>query len=142
MFDALIEKLTSTVVQESEKTRAAMVSGFQSTLLGSRIHGALPRQVPDGPTPAALLYDGPGRVMGWTLRNSAGTGNLVVNLYDGADNTAPLVATASIGSASSWQQSSAWFGPDGLAVGQRLTIEIVATSGSPTLAGAVHYARG
>lgn len=142
MFDSLIEKLTSTVVQEAEKTRLSLQEGFASSLRGSRLHGALTLQVPSAPTSAQLLYNGPGRLMGWTLRNSAGAGAIVVNLYDGADNTAPLVATVSIGSGSAWQQSSAWFGPTGLAVAQLLTLELIVASGTPTLAGAVYYERG
>lgn len=142
MFDALIEKLTGTVVQEAEKTRDAMSAGFASSLRGRRVAGALPRVVPSAPTAATLLYDGPGRVMGWSLRNSAGSGGLVVNLYDGSDNTGLLVATVSIGSASAWQQSTTWFGVDGVGVSEKLTIEIISTGGSPTLAGSVYFKHG
>lgn len=142
MFDALIEKLTGTVVQEAEKTRDAMSAGFSSSLRGRHVAGALPRVVPSAPTAAALLYDGPGRVMGWTLRNSAGSGGLVVNLYDGPDNSTPPVATISIGSASAWQQSQIWMGPNGVGISQQLTIEIISTGGAPTLAGAVYFQHG
>lgn len=143
MFEHLIEKLTSTVVQESEKTRDAMAAGFTSSQRGNRLHGALSLQVPPNlpSTAAQLLYDGPGRLMGFTLRNSAGAGNIVVNLYDGADNTAPLVGSVSVGSGSEWQQATAWFGPGGIGVSARLTLEVIA-SGGATLSGAVHYQRG
>jgi hypothetical protein len=142
VFDTLIEKLTGTVVQEAEKTRDSMAAGFASSLRGRHVAGALPRVVPSAPTAAALLYDGPGRVMGWSLRNSAGAGGLVVNLYDGSDNTGLLVASVSIGSASAWQQSTTWFGPNGVGVSEKLTIEVLSTGGAPTLAGAVYFLRG
>jgi len=75
--DALIEKLTSTIVQEAEKTRDALAAGFRASVRGQRLQGALPRPV----YPNAVNYSGAGRLVGWSIRATGG--EVVLNLYDG-----------------------------------------------------------
>lgn len=75
--DALIERLTSTIVQEAEKTRDTLAAGFRDSVRGQRLTGALPRPI----YPNAVNYSGAGRLVGWSIR--AEGGEVVLNLYDG-----------------------------------------------------------
>jgi len=73
----LVEKLTSTIVQEAEKTRDALSAGFRASVRGQRVQGALSRPV----YPNAVNYSGAGRLVGWSIRATGG--EVVLNLYDG-----------------------------------------------------------
>lgn len=122
MFDHLIEKLTSTVVQESEKTRLALEAGFRSSLRGTRLTGALPRPVQAN----AANYVAPGRLVGWSIR--ADSGEVVLNLYDGpAPDPARFLAAIDLPTGGS---QSVWLGPGGVSFVDGIYVESTG-AGSP-----------
>jgi hypothetical protein len=45
----------------------------------------------------------------------------------------------SIGSNSAWQNAVVWFGPSGLSVTEKLSVEVVVTGATAVLAGAAYY---
>lgn len=132
-----IEKLVAHLIAEGEHTRDALRALMQATDRGRRLQGArvLPVPAAGAATSGTLLWGGAGRLMGWTLRNSTGTGSLVVNLYDGNDNGGQLVATTTLAAT---PQPPAWFGPSGLSVTEKLSVEVIPTGGA-LLAGVVYY---
>jgi len=117
--DALIEKLTSTIVQESEKTRIALSAAFADSLRGQRITGALPRPL----TANAVNNTAGGRLAGWSLR--ADTSTATINLYDGpAADPARYLATIELAAGSSQTE---WFGPGGISFVDGLYVEVTGT---------------
>jgi len=125
--DALIEKLTSTIVQEAEKTRLALSAGFAESVRGQRITGALPRTF----YPNATAYPAGGRLVGWSLR--ADTNPATINLYDGpAADPARFLATIELAAGGS---QPAWFGPGGISFVDGLYAEV---TGTGTVTGALY----
>lgn len=117
--DALIEKLTSTIVQESEKIRIALSAAFADSLRGQRITGALARPL----TANALNYTAGGRLVGWSVR--ADTNPATINLYDGpAADPARYLGTIELAAGSSQTQ---WFGPGGVSFVDGLYAEVTGT---------------
>ena len=117
--DALIEKLTSTIVQEAEKTRIALSAAFADSLRGQRITGALARPL----TVNALNYSAAGRLVGWSVR--ADTAGATIDLYDGpAADPARYLATIELAAGAS---DTAWFGPGGISFVDGLYVEVTGT---------------
>jgi len=115
----LVEKLTATFVEESEKTRIALSSAFAESLRGQRITGALPRPLAAN----AINYTVGGRLVGWSLR--ADTATATINLYDGpAADPARYLGTVELAAGSSQTQ---WFGPGGIAFVDGLFAEVTGT---------------
>lgn len=136
--DDIVEKFAVQVARDGERWRDEMRAAMSQFANGLRLQGARPLAVPFS-AGTKLLWGGPCRLLGWTLRNPAAAGgNIGVTLYDGRDNGAAVVGTASVGSGSAWAQSLAWFGPSGVSVGDALFLESVVGAGTPNLVGAVY----
>jgi len=122
----LVEKLTSTIVQEAEKTRIALSSAFAESLRGQRITGALPRPI----TPNAINYSARGRLVGWSLR--VDTAAATVNLYDGpAADASRYLGTVELAAGTS---SAQWLGPGGVSITDGVFVEVIGTG---TVTGAL-----
>lgn len=139
-----VEKMADRVGElfalQGDQLRAEIAAAMQATTNALKMRGAIPKTPPAG-AGSALLLAAPGVLMGWTLRNSAGVGNVTLNLWDSRDTSGQadrqLVGTCSIGASSDWQQAEAWFGPGGVSFGDALTAEVLATGGG-LLAGVVY----
>jgi hypothetical protein len=141
IVNRLLERIADNVVESGEKVRASIASGFAETSDAIRVGGARTVRIPVNtstgtPVPVSgLLANAPARLMGWTLRNPTGaSSSAVVDLYDGADANADLIASAQIGPTS----VHAWFGPGGVAVTDRLFVAVTVLSGSPQLLGGIY----
>lgn len=121
MFDHLIEKLTGTVVQEAEKTRLTLESGFRSSLRGTRLTGALPRRIDSAP----VAYVAAGRLVGWSLYASGGPVRLL--LHDGHDTTGDVIAVVDLVAG---ENETVWLGPGGVSFVEALYVEQIGT-GTP-----------
>ena len=69
-----------------------------------------------------LLSTSPGRLAGWSIRETSGTASAVVRLRDGVDASGGLLATISLAAAESARD---WFMPTGIGFANGLYIEIV-----------------
>lgn len=115
----LVEKMTSTIVQEAEKTRIALSAAFADSVRGQRITGALPRPL----TANAVNYTAGGRLVGWSVR--ADTAAATINLYDGpAADPARYLGTIELAAGSSQTE---WFGPGGISFIESLYVEVAGT---------------
>lgn len=133
----VIDRIAEHVVNEGALVRSELRAGLVETRNAVRLQGS--RAIPVLPTTGLQLSTSGGRLMGWTLRNSATGGQLTVDLRDGRDSSGELLATVSLGSASAWQNSPPmWFGPGGISFQEALYLDLTIVSGSPTLAGAVY----
>jgi hypothetical protein len=124
--DALIEKLTSTIVQEAEKTRLALTAGFADSMRGQRIVGALARQI----TPNAQNYTAGGQLVGWSV---LATGAVRLIVHDGATAADPVIAIVDLVDG---ENDTTWLG-HGVGFIDGLYIEQVGTG---TAAGAFYIA--
>ena len=132
-----LEKIADAVVREGELSRAELRAGFQQTSGAVRLEGARPIQINMTTPVSQLLWGGTGRLLGWTLRNGGGAGNIAVDFRNGRDDSADLLATVSIGSNSAWQQGTVWLGPSGVSITDALWIDPNPTGGA-TLIGCVY----
>lgn len=119
LVEKLVGNLTSTIVQEAEKTRIALSSAFADSLRGQRITGALARPL----TANAQNYGAGGRLVGWSVR--ADTAAATINLYDGpAADPARYLGTIELAAGSSQTE---WFGPGGISFVDGLYAEVTGT---------------
>lgn len=111
-----------------------MQTDLTETVGGVLLRGA--RSVPVGTANGGTMRptSSPGRLVGWSLRETVGTQAAVVKLYDGRDNAAPLVGTVSIPQGS---DRMAWFSPGGISLTEGLFVEFVGGL-SQTVEGAVY----
>lgn len=129
--DSQLEKLTTTFVQEQEKTRIALAEAFHGSLRGQRLTGALPRPVQAN----AANYTAAGRLVGWSIRANAG--ELVLNLYDGpAADPARFIGAIDLPAGTS---QTVWMGPGGVSLTEGLYVE---STGAGTPVGAVWIGAG
>jgi hypothetical protein len=112
-----------------------MQTDLAETLGGVMLRGARPVQVLTTTGGTARPLSSPGRLVGWSMRETSGAASAVIRLYDGRDNTAPLVASFSLSQGSDKQ---AWFAPGGISLQEGLFVEAVAGGGlSQAVEGAV-----
>lgn len=111
-----------------------MQTDLTETLGGVMLRGA--RAVPIGTATGGTQRptSSPGRLVGWSLRETVGTQAAVVRFYDGRDASAPLVATASLPQGS---DRMAWLSPGGISLQEGLFVEFVGGL-SQTVEGAVY----
>ena len=92
-----LEHLASTVALEAETTRLQVAAGLAQTQRGLRIDGAASRPLPPA---GGVVYGGTRRLVGWSARETGGTNDVSVDLYDGGDagavDPARLVATFNV----------------------------------------------
>jgi hypothetical protein len=101
------------------------------TLGGVMLRGARPVQVGGAAGSTPRPTTAPGRLAGWSLRETSGTVAAVLRLYDGRDAAAPLVACISV--PMSGTANHAWPGA-GISLQEGLFVEIV----SGAVEGAVY----
>jgi hypothetical protein len=92
----LLEKIEAAVISAGERVRASVASGLAETTDALRLRGA--RYLPVQPNQTA--WRGPGRLMGWSIREAAGSpAPAVVTIYDGrsADDPLSIVAVVELG---------------------------------------------
>lgn len=92
------------------------------------------------PVPLTVLpthvSSSPGRLVGWSVRETVGTNPYVLRFHNGTDDQADLVAmiTGAAGSA-----DNHWFGPGGLSFTEGLYVELVTGGGLSTAIEGVLY---
>jgi hypothetical protein len=103
-----LEEVSVSVVEEATRTRAEFAAGLTDAQRGLRIEGAAYRPLP---AVTGVVYGGARRLVGWTVRETAGAAGVSVDLYDGADPGAVdptrLVATFTIPAGGSVAHTSA-----------------------------------
>lgn len=83
-----------------------------------------------------ILSASPGRLVGWSVRETAGTSPYVLRLRNGDNSAADLVA---IVAGAAGAADSHWFGPGGLSFTDGLYVEIVTGAGlSSSVEGVVY----
>lgn len=88
---ALADKLADVFAHEGERTRAILSAGFAKTVDAARVDGALAVPIGSG----GRLRTARGRLLGWSLRETAGN-PATVTIYGGSDNTDPTKVLATI----------------------------------------------
>ena len=112
-----------------------MQTDLAETLGGVMLRGARPVQVASADGGTLRPTSSPGRLVGWSLRETSGAAPAVVRLHDGRDANAPLVGVVSLPQGS---DRSAWFAPGGLSLQEGLFVELVVGGGlSQAVEGAV-----
>ena len=103
-----------------------MQTDLAETLGGVMLRAARPVQVLTTTSGTARPLSSPGRLVGWSMRETGGAAPAVVRLYDGRDNAAPLVASLSLPQGS---DRIAWLAPGGVSLQEGLYVECVAGGG-------------
>lgn len=82
------------------------------------------------------LSGSPGRLMGWSVRETIGTNPYVIRFHNGSDAAADLVAMITGGPGTA---DNKWFGPGGISFTEGLYVEVVNGGGlSQSIEGVVH----
>jgi hypothetical protein len=117
------------VVRWLEQMRADVAESLGGVMLRS----ARPVALTVLPT---LLSASPGRLVGWSVRETVGTNPYVLRFHNGDNPGADLVAmvTGSAGTA-----DSHWFGPGGISFTEGLYVEVVTGAGlSQAIEGVIY----
>lgn len=99
-----------------------MQTDLTETLGGVMLRGARPVQVGTAAGGTMRPTSAPGRLVGWSLRETGGTAAAVVRMYDGRDATAPLVAVVTLSQGTS---GTDWLSPGGVSLTEGLYLELV-----------------
>jgi hypothetical protein len=110
-----------------------MQTDLAETMGGVLLRGARAVQVGTAGGGTQRATSSPGRLVGWSLRETVGTQAGVVRFYDGRDANGLLVATVALPQGSDRQ---AWFAPGGISLTEGLFVEFVGGL-SQTIEGAV-----
>lgn len=86
-----------------------------------RLAGAEYRSLVSSDGTGARVMSSPGRVAGFSVRETTGAASALVKLHDGADATGDLVMTISL---SAGESARDWFWPGGIALTYGLFIEV------------------
>jgi hypothetical protein len=102
---SLVEKVTEAVSErfalEGEKVRDEFRAGLKETRDAVRVAGA--RYAPIYPN--SLAASSPGRLAGWSVRETTGTTPAVVTVYAGRDPQADVLATVALAAGGSSNHS-------------------------------------
>lgn len=106
-----------------------MQADLAETLGGVMLRGARPVQIGTADGGTMRPTSAPGRLVGWSIRETSGANPALVRLYNGRDFAAPLVAciTPATGKA-----DSQWFAPGGISLTEGLAVEFVSGAGLST----------
>jgi hypothetical protein len=112
-------------VQEVDAVRwlSQMRADLAETVGGIMLRAARPVEVSVLPT---LLSSSPGRLVGWSLRETSGTDPFVVRFRGGTDEGQPLIATAA---AAAGTVDTQWLPGGGISLTEGLFVELVAGDG-------------
>lgn len=112
-------------VRESDLARwvAQMRADVAESVGGVMLRASRPVPLTVLPT---ILSGSPGRLVGWSVRETTGTNPYVIRLHNGDNSGADLVAaiTGSQGTA-----DNKWFGPGGISFTEGLYVELVTGAG-------------
>jgi hypothetical protein len=122
-----IEHLAATVALEGERTRAELATAFAQTQRGLRVDGALARPI----VPNAVNYNSGRRLVGWSLRASAG--DVVINLRDGHDAGGDVIGSIALAAG---QSQTKTLMPAGVAFVEGLYVEATG-AGAAAVVGAL-----
>lgn len=115
-------------IHEMEFVRWAqqMQADLAASLGGVMLRGALP--IPIGGAPGGSLrpLSSPGRIVGWSLHESAGTNSALVRVWDGREPGTKPLAYISVPAGGT---DNRWLGEGGISVTDALLVEL-ATGGS------------
>lgn len=128
-----VETLTQAVALEIAALREAIVGNTSQWANALRVRGARPLQISRAAV-TPVLWNGDGRLMGWSLRvDAAATGPATITLRDGdADGDILASFTVAVGS------SSTHLLPGGVSVGRALVATVTGTAAA-TVVGAVFF---
>jgi len=110
----------SAIALAVEHSRDTLRAELEQTRNAVRTSGGEPRAVVDGSGKGVRVSTSPGRLAGWSLRESAGA-VAVVRLRDGADAGAELVAVVNLPAGGS---STQWLLPGGASLGNGLFADV------------------
>ncbi len=110
-----------------------MRADLAETLGGTMLRSARPVPLTVLPT---IVSASPGRLVGWSVRETVGANPYVIRFHNGDNAGADLVAmiTGSAGTA-----DNKWFGPGGLSFTEGLQVEIVTGAGLSSAVEGVLY---
>lgn len=125
-------------VEEVDYVRWAMQlqADLAASLGGVMLRGAHPVPIGTAPGGSNRPTSSPGRVVGWSIRETGGTSGCVMRLFDGRDTSGSLLATVQVAAspaAASSQQT--WFGNSGISITDALYVDI---SGTGVLEGCLY----
>lgn len=123
----LLEKLADSIVRDGERWRDEYRASMSQFANGVRLQAARPIPL----NAQKLLWGGPCRLVGWSVRAVGGTATL--SLRNGRDDTADLVATVTV--SADGVTDTRWLSPGGVSVGEALWATY---TGAGTLTGTVY----
>lgn len=112
-----------------------MQTDLAQSIGGITLQAARPHTLSLGTATGSQLSGVAGRLVGWSIRESAGVNPLVVRLRNGADASQPIIAEVY---APAGQVSNQWM-PPGVSFTEGLYLEVVTGTGlSTSIEGAVY----
>jgi len=112
---------------------AQMQTDVAESLGGIMLRAARPVALTVLPT---IVSSSPGRLVGWSVRETVGTDPYVLRFHNGDNDEADLVAMITGGAGTADNQ---WFGPGGLSFTEGLYVELVSGGGLSSAIEGVLY---
>jgi hypothetical protein len=121
--DKLLANLAA-VPLELQHLKSSLLVGLADSANAVRSASGAARYVPltDGAGGGVRVTTSPGRLMGYAVRETSGTGAALVKFHDGSDVGGDVAISLTLAAGESARD---WFGPGGISIAYGLTVEIV-----------------
>jgi hypothetical protein len=132
MSETIADRMGELFALQGAQLRAEIAAGMAQTTDAIRLRGA--RVVPLRPG-AALAHTGPGRLVGWSLRDLNVAGASFVTLHDGRSTDGPVLAVIDLEAPTTTQ--TVWLGPGGVSITEAVFVSVTGSVTGSLYIGAV-----
>jgi hypothetical protein len=113
-----------------------MQADLAQSLGGVMLQGARPVAIGSAPGGSQRPLSSPGRLVGWSVHETSGTGSAVLRIWDGRETNTRLVAILSVPAGQA--VDNVWISP-GVSITDALYVEILSGGGLSTTVEGVLY---